>query len=323
MKVAITGGSGVVGGAVLRHLVEAGHEVKALARVQRSGALVADLGATPIPGDVLTPDALRELVDECELVFNVAGVNEMCSADPDRMWRVNVEGTRVLMNACRDAGVIRLVHTSSAVTIGEGDGEVGSEGTTHRGYFLSKYEESKHAAERLLFEDARGLDVVSVNPSSVQGPGRSTGTGRLFLAAARGDLKVAVDATFSLVDIDDCARGHLLAADEGVSGERYLLSGGVLTIREAVRLLGEALGRQMSVRYLPRSLVYGVSWFPEMAYSVFGKTPPICREAVRVMTHGHVYDGSRAERELGVRYTPVEETIFRTVTWFREEGLLD
>ncbi|MEA1903899.1 MAG: NAD-dependent epimerase/dehydratase family protein [Actinomycetota bacterium] len=322
MRVALTGGSGVVGGAVLRHLVEAGHEVKALARLPRSGAAVTSLGATPVPGDVLSPRAVRELVDGCEVVFHVAGVNEMCSADPNQMWRVNVEGTRVVMDSCRDAGVARLVHTSSAVTIGEGHGEVGRESSAHRGFFLSKYEETKTEAE-LLISEARGLDVVAVNPSSVQGPGRATGTGKLFLAAARGALPFAIDATISMVDIDDCARGHLLAATEGQTGERYLLSGVALTIREAVRLLGEAVGSEIKVRYLNPKLLAGVSWFPEILYKALGRQAPICREAVRVMTHDHNYDGSRAVNELGLEYTPVTETIARTVAWFRDEGLLD
>jgi len=323
VKAALTGGSGVVGAAVLRQLVEAGHEVKALARLPKSGARVAELGGFPVPGDVLSPEPVRELVDDCEVVFHVAGINEMCTADPDRMWRVNVEGTRVVMNACRDARVKRLVHTSSAVTMGESEDEIATEKTTHRGYFLSKYEETKTAAERLLFEDSRGLDVVAVNPSSVQGPGRATGTGRLFLEAARGKLRFAYNSRFSLVDIEDCARGHLLAADEGRSGERYLLSGTILSVGEALELLGEVLGQEIGVRYLNRNVILGLASIPEFLFGLLNKQPPICRESVRVMTHGHNYDGRRAERDLGLDYTPVRETVIRTVDWFRSEGLLE
>jgi dihydroflavonol-4-reductase len=194
--------------------------------------------------------------------------------------------------------------------------------TNHRGFFLSEYERTKAEAERLLFSEARGLDVVAVNPSSVQGPGRATGTGRIILNAARGKLPFLIDTTISLVDIDDCARGHLLAARRGESGERYLLSGATLTMREAVALLSEVTDHEMSPRFLPIGAVYAISVLVEIAFWAIRRRPPICREAVRVIGHGHHYDGSRATTELGLHYTPVEDTIRRTIEWFADEGLL-
>ncbi len=255
------------------------------------------------------------------MVFHVAGINELCSRDPGLMWRVNVDGTRAIMTACRAAGTGRLVHTSSAVTIGDREGTVATEHSPHRGFFLSEYERSKHEAERILLAEADGMDVVSVNPSSVQGPGRSTGTGRILLAAANGRLPLLFDTTISLVDIDDCARGHLLAAEHGVSGERYLLSGAVLDMRQALRLLSDATGHRLSPRYVKPAAVRGVSAVVEAVFGVMGRQPPVCREAARVMLHGHRYDGSRASRDLGLDYTPVSETITRTVEWFADEGL--
>ncbi len=322
MRVAVTGGSGVVGTAVISHLVESGHEVKALAYSTGSGAKLASLGATPVPGDVLDHDSIRSLVDGCEWVFHIAGVNQMCTRDPNRMWRINVEGTRIVMGACRAARVSRMIHTSSVVTLGSQKGEVATEFATHRGFYLSEYERTKTEAERLLFSEARGLDVVAVNPSSVQGPGRATGTGRILLNAARGKLPFLIDTTISLVDIEDCARGHLLAAEHGVAGERYLLSGATLTMREAVDLLSEMTDHQVSPRFLPTGVIYAISVVVEIIFRTIRRQPPICREAVRVIDHGHQYDGSRATRELGLRYTPVDETIGRTLEWFADEGLL-
>ena len=222
MKAAVTGGSGVVGAALVSHLVEQGHDVVALSRSPVSEARLQGLGASSLRGELLEDRDVRTLVRGADVVFHVAGVNEMCSRDPEFMWQVNVEGTRSVMRACQAEGVGRLVHTSSAVTIGEESGEVATEESQHRGFFLSEYERSKHEAERVLFAEADGLEVVSVNPSSVQGPGRSTGTGRIFLVAANGSLPVLFDTTISLVDIDDCARGHLLAAERGISGRRYI-----------------------------------------------------------------------------------------------------
>lgn len=310
MKVGLTGGSGIVGASVLGHLVEAGHDVRALARSTRSGAKIAALGAEPVPGDLLDPSALTSLVEGCELVFHVAGVNELCSRNPDDMWRVNVEGTRLVVSACMSAGVIRLVHTSSAVTVNAGED------------FISNYQRSKVEAERLLFREARGVEVVSVNPASVQGPGRATGTGKLMLAAARGKLPFLLDTTFSLVDIDDCARGHLLAADHGVDGQSYVLSGSTVSIQQAVALIAEVTGQDVNARLIPTSLAFAAAAIIEFACGIVGANPPVCREAIRVASKPHIYDGSKATSELGLNYTALEETIRRTVEWFRREGLL-
>lgn len=322
MKVAVTGGSGVVGATVVRHLVDAGHDVRALARATSSESKLTSLGATPIPGHVLDPESLKTLVGGCEWVFHIAGVNEMCSRDPVRMWRVNVEGTRLVMNACLHAGVARMIHTSSAVTIGEKKGAVATEHSPHRGWYLSEYERTKAEAERLAFKEARGLEVVAVNPSSVQGPGRATGTGAILLNLVRGRLPFVIDTTISLVDINDCARGHLLAAERGVTGDRYLLSGATLKMREAVSLLAEVIGHDLTPRYLRRWTVMALGAVVEAGFRLARRQPPICRETVRMMSFGHNYDGSRATTELGLRYTAVEETLKRTIEWFEAEGLL-
>ncbi|HWB88842.1 MAG TPA: NAD-dependent epimerase/dehydratase family protein [Acidimicrobiia bacterium] len=322
MRVALTGGSGVVGRAVLRHAVAAGHEVRALARTDDAVSLVQSLGADPIRGDVLDTGSLDTLVTGSDLVFHVAGVNETCSTDPGRMWRVNVEGTANVIAAAARAGARRLVHTSSAVTIGEGRGEVGAESTRRSRGFLSEYERTKTAAEALALAEGTGIEVVAVNPASVQGPGRSTGTGALLLAAARGKLPLLADTTFSLVDIDDCARGHLLAADRGVPGERYLLSGAVLTVRQALQIMSGITEGIPRPWFLEAGAIRLVAPFVAGTSRLFGRRPPLCPESARVLLHGHRYDGSRATRELGLDYTPVEQTFSRALDWYRAEGLL-
>jgi dihydroflavonol-4-reductase len=310
VAVAVTGGSGVVGAAVIRHLVKAGHEVRALARSTTSGSAVAALGAIPVPGDILDPESLSDLVRGCSRVFHVAGINELCTRSPKRMWDVNVEGTRLVVNACRRSGVQRMVLTSSAVTVGDHDP------------YLSEYERTKTEAEKLAFAEARGLEVVAVNPSSVQGPGRATGSAALILNAARGKLRYLVDTTISLVDINDCARGHLLAAERGEPGQRYVLSGATLTMSEAVDLLNEIGGGSLNPRYLPVWLLSVFGLIGELAAKVLRFTPPVCRETARVMSQSHKYDGSRAVQALGLEYTPIRRTLEETVEWFRLEGLL-
>jgi dihydroflavonol-4-reductase len=201
---------------------------------------------------------------------------------------------------------------------------VGAELTVHRGWYLSTYERTKTEGERAALAEAGrlGQDLVCLNPSSVQGPGRASGTGRFLLAFLDGRLRVFVDTNVSLVDIADCVEGHLLAAERGASGQRYLLSGIALTISDALALAAEVAGVQAKPRLLPRPVATVAATVVERSYRLAGRHPQVCREMVRTLLHGHRYDGSRAVRELGLRYTDPRDTLSRTVEWARSEGLL-
>jgi dihydroflavonol-4-reductase len=260
----------------------------------------------------------------CELVYHVAGVNGFCLRDPSRMFEANVEGSRAVIAAAARAGVERVVYTSSAATLGEASGTVGREDSPHRGWFLSAYERSKFEAERAVFAAARetGVEVVCVNPASVQGPGRATGSARLLLAYLNGRLRVSVDSRLSLVDVADCTEGHLLAASRGKAGERYVLSGATLTLREGLALLGRVAGIERPVRTVPPSLAMAAATTAEALAWVRRDTPHLCRELARTLIHGHAYDGSKATRALGLRYTPLEKTLRRTIDWWFEQRLV-
>jgi dihydroflavonol-4-reductase len=323
-RIFVTGGSGVVGGALVERLRERGDEVIALARSDVAEAALESRGARVVRGDLLDAEALARGMDGCETVFHVAGVNSMCVEDPQSMLRTNVEGPVAMVRAAARAGIRRLVHTSSANTIGEPEGSVGREDTPHRGWYLSVYERSKTEGEHAVLEAGRdeGVEVVCVNPSSVQGPGRVRGTGRIMLAFLDGRLKLFVDTNVSLVDIGDCAEGHLLAAEHGAPGERYILNGMTLTITDALQLAADVAGVHRRPRLVPRGLATAAGTAVERAFRLARRHPPICREMVRTLIHGHRYDGSRAERELGIRYTEPRETVRRTVEWARRTGLL-
>jgi len=323
-RVFVTGGSGVVGRALVERLVAGGDEVVALARSRPAEETVRSLGAQPVRGDIFDEDALASGMSGCSVIYNVAGVNTLCVEDPEPMLRANVDGPPVVVRAAARAGVGRFVHTSSAATIGEASGVVGREDTPHRGWYLSTYERSKTEGERAVFEAGRdaGVDVVCVNPSSVQGPGRSGGTARFLLAYLDGRLKVFVPTNVSLVDIADCAEGHVLAAQRGVAGERYLLNGIALSITEALALAGEVAGVHGRPRLVPRQVAVAGAWVVEHGSRLARRKPPVCREMVRTLLHGHIYDGSRAERDLGLRYTAPRDTLRKTVDWARAEGLL-
>jgi dihydroflavonol-4-reductase len=324
MRVFVTGGTGVIGTALVGRLLERGDEVIALARSDAASRSLEARGARVVRGEGDDEDALARGMVGCVKVFNVAGVNELCVEDPRPMERMNVGGAVAAVRAAARAGVARLVHTSSAATIGEPPGSVGSERTPHRGWYLSNYERTKTEGEHAALATSRevGQDLVLVNPSSVQGPGRAGGTGRILLAFLDGRLRVFVPTHVSLVDIDDCVTGHLLAAERGVAGERYLVNGMTLEITQALALAAEVAGVERKPRLLPRRVATVAAAAVERGFRLAGRRPPVCREMVRTLLHGHRYDGSRATRDLGLRYTDPRETIRKTVEWARAEGLI-
>jgi dihydroflavonol-4-reductase len=326
MTVLVTGGSGFLGGAIVRHLVADGRDVLATVRSRQAAATVEALGARSISVPLDDPVALGVAMQGVETVFHVAGLNSLCPRDATRMHRVNVELPVAVVRAAAIAGVPRVVHTSSAATVGEGEGSIGSERSPHRGSFLSVYERTKYLGERAALRagDDLGVAVVSVDPCSVQGPGRVSGTARLLLRVMRVSTAVLVPTWISLIDVDDCAQGHLLAERHGGAGQRYLLCGASLPLEQAVEMLRARTGRPHRVRWLPRAALRAA--IPASALMArFGKADeaPVCPGMLKTLLHGHRYDGSKAAHELGLRYRPLEETIDRTIAWYQEHGMLN
>lgn len=286
---------------------------------------MAAKGADAVHAELLDEGGLAEAMAGCEIAYHVAGVNTMCPDDPAVLHRVNGDAPVVVARAARRAGVRRLVHTSSAATIGEAKGTVGNEDSPHRGWFQSTYEESKLAGERAVLAAGRdlGLEVVSVNPSSVQGPGRARGTGKILLSLLDGRLKVFVHTQISVVDIADCVEGHVLAAGRGRPGERYVVSGATFTSEEAFAILGRVGGQTVRPRMLPAGVAVAVATAAGVGFRLARRHPPICRKMMQTMIHGHRYDGSKATRELGLHYTPVEDTLRRTLDWAVAEGHIE
>jgi dihydroflavonol-4-reductase len=323
-RVFLTGGSGLIGGALAARLIERGDEVVALARSDESERALAARGARVVRGDVLDEDAMAAGMGGCELVFHVAGINTLCPRDPAALFHVNVRGAETAVRAAARAGVPRVVLTSSAAALGEPQGTVGREDTEHRGSYLSLYERSKHEGEHAAFATAgrTGVELVSINPSSVQGPGRSGGTARIMIAYLNGRLRAFVDTHISLVDIADCVESHILGAEHGRAGQRYVICGATITSLQALELVTDASGIRHKVRLLPAPVAQAAGALAEGVFRVRGKTPPFCREMVRTLLHGHRYDGSLAARELGLRYTPVADTFRRTIEWAVDTGLV-
>jgi dihydroflavonol-4-reductase len=325
VKVFLTGGSGLIGGALATRLIERGDEVVALARSDEAASKLHAKGVQhTVKGDTLDEDALAHGMEGCELLYHVAGVNTLCAEDPALLLHVNVRGAETAVRAAARAQVPRVVLTSSSSSIGEVQGTIGSEQSPHRGSYMSVYERSKHEGEKAAFAAAKraGLELVAINPSSVQGPGRASGTGKILIAYLNGKMKVFIDTNISLVDIQDAVEAHILGAEKGNPGERYLISGATITSREALDLVTEITGVRHPVRFIPASLAKAAAATVEGVFRVRGKHPPVCREMINTMLHGHRYDGSYAAQALGLEYTPVQETLRRTIEWARTAGLV-
>jgi dihydroflavonol-4-reductase len=322
--VLVTGATGFVGGGIARRLLADGREVRALSRRPDAATALRALGVEVVAGDVLEPETVEAASRGCDVVYHAAGVNGFCMRDPGPMRAANVTGTENVIGACARAGVRRVVYTSSAAVIGEAAGVVATEDTPHRGWFLSEYERSKHDAEAVAVREAErhGVELVCVNPASVQGPGRTGGTARLILDYANGKLRTLVRSRFSLVDADDCSEGHLLAEARGAPGRRYLLAGVCVTTEEAVATLARITGIERRALTLPRPVALTAGDVAATVARVRGRRPRLCREMVATLLHGHAYDGSRAARELGLEYRSFDDMVRRTLAWYVDQGLV-
>lgn len=321
-RVLITGATGFIGGLLLARLVGEGRAVRALVRKPADRERLAVTSGVELALGALGDDeALVRAADGCGVVYHVAGMNRLCLADPAPLYRVNVEGTRRVLQAARKAGVRRVVYTSSAATLG-GDGtRVVDEKTAQPGEFTSHYARSKFEAEQVALS-FHGLDVVAVNPSSVQGPGRTTGTAKVFIDYLNGRLPFDLPARFGLCYTKDCVSGHLLAETRGTPGQRYVLNTATLSNVEAIDLIGEIAGLRRRPRTLPLGMAMALATGVELVSRWRSHEPSLCRESVRTLGHPHLYDGSRAERELGVRYTPIRVAMEAAVRWYLEQGLV-
>jgi dihydroflavonol-4-reductase len=321
-RVLVTGGTGFVGGLLLARLVAEGRQVRALIRRPADREQLPDPQVELALGDVRDEESLARAADCCAVVYHLAGLNQLCLPDPAPLYLVNVEGTRRMLQAARRAGVRRVVHTSSAATLG-GDGtRVVDESAGPPAEFTSHYARSKFEAEQLALA-FDGVEVVAVNPSSVQGPGRTTGTAKVFIGYLNGRLPFDLPARFGLCYTEDCVNGHLLAEAKGRPGQRYVLNTATVTNIEAIDLIAVIAGLADRPRTLPLPLAMAAAAGAEALARLRGRPPRLCREFVRTAGHPHLYDGSRAERELGLRYTNLRAAMEATVHWYVQQGLVN
>ena len=320
----ITGSTGVVGKPLLRKIVNQGHNVFALSRSNNNDHLFSDLGVKKIEGNLFTKSLYDDLSD-CNLdaIFHIAGVNKMCSKNPDGMFKANIEGTKAMLQLANRLKIKKFIYTSSAVTLGEKLGTLGNEQSNHRGYFLSNYEESKYLAEKEAFAYDKDFEFVSVNPSSVQGPGRVSGTAKLLISTLNKSYPPLIKNNISIVDIDDCTDGHYQALLNGEDNQRYVLNSFQTTSEELLsklKSLSEWSGRPM---YIPKLGLKIIAPLGDLYKLLSNSTPLICSESARVLTHGHIYDGSKAGDKLNIYYIDLDMFIEKTINWLIDENYVN
>ncbi len=327
MRALVTGATGFVGAAVARALLRDGWQVRALARSGSDRGNLRDLPLEVAVGDLTDRSSLERAAAGCQGLFHVAADYRLGAPDPAQLYRTNVEGTRNILQAARRAGVERTVYTSSVATIGiPADGTPGDEQSPSAlGTMIGHYKRSKFLAEEAALLEARsGLSVVIVNPSTPVGPGdvKPTPTGQLVLDAAAGRMPAYVDTGLNIVHVDDVAAGHLLAFHRGRVGERYILGGVDMSLREILGEIARIVGRKPPQIRLPYAAVLPIACVAELVAKVSGRSGRVTLEGVRMSRKRMFFSSAKAVQELGYRWRPPAEAFADAVSWFRERGLL-
>jgi dihydroflavonol-4-reductase len=323
MTVLVTGGAGFIGTRLVEALLANGEQVRVLDLEAHEAALPGDLGADLVVGDMLDREAVGAALDGCQRVFHVAALFAMWQPDRGAYYRVNVDGTRSVLETALAMGVRRVVHTSSAVTIGEARDQPGHEETTHRGYFLSDYERSKCLGEQVAFDVCQhGLPLVVLNPTTVYGPGQTTHMTGALARFLNGRLPAVVDAKLNFAYIDDVVDGHLCALERGEVGRRYIMGGQNASLVEFLSLGAEIAGVSARPRAVPGSLVKTAARALDALSRVTRRRPLVSIGEAKTASHSFMFDTSKAREELGLEWTPLREGLERTVSWLLDEGLV-
>jgi dihydroflavonol-4-reductase len=323
----VTGATGFVGAAVLRALLNDGQTVRALVRPGRDRRNLDGLRVETAEGTLEDHASLAGAVEGCRALFHVAADYRLWVPDPEAMYRTNVDGTRALMQAALAAGVERVVYTSSVATLGL-DPSGPADETTPVGLadMIGPYKRSKYLAEEavraLVLRDR--LPCVIVNPSTPVGPRdiRPTPTGRVVVEAAKGRMPAYVDTGLNLVHVDDVAAGHLLAFARGRTGERYILGGDNLTLKEMLGEIARLCGRRPPGLRIPRRALYPVALFAEVWGRLSGREPLTTLDGLRMARKRMFFSSAKAKDELGYAPRPAAEGLADAIAWFRAQGYL-
>jgi dihydroflavonol-4-reductase len=328
MKALVTGGSGFVGSSVVRRLLQEGIQVRALVREGSNRQVLGGLQVEYVIGDLRDLPGLKKVVAGCQQVFHVAALYTYWHRNRQEIYDINVEGTRNVMQAALDAGIERVVHTSSVATLGLLEDETPANEWTPSSLsdMIGDYKRSKFMAEEVARQFARrGLPVVIVNPSTPLGPRdiKPTPTGQMVLDFINGKMPAYVDTGLNFVDVEDVALGHWQAAQKGQVGERYILGCRNMTLAEFFLQLSQVTGQPAPRVRIPHVAAMFYAYIDSsLARINRRRIPRATLDTVR-LSHKHMYfDSSRAVNELGFPQTDIAESVKKAVDWYHANGYI-
>ena len=328
MKTLITGSTGFLGSAVLRELLDDGREVKLLVRKDANTANIDGLDVEVAYGDLRDSESIRSALNGCDILYHVAAYYSLWDRDPQLIYEINVEGTRKILQAAKERDLKRIVYTSTVGCIGLNDDTTPSnENTSFDPNTLSNdYKKSKHQAEQVVVEFARGgLPVVIVNPSTPVGPRdiKPTPTGQIILDFLNREMPAYLDTGLNLIDVKDCARGHILAEQKGIPGERYILGNENMSLIDILVTLEKITGLKSPRIKMPFWVALSAGWACEIVSNhLTGKPPAVPLAGVKMAKYFMYFDSSKAIQKLGLAQNPVENALRQSVDWFKDNNYL-
>ena len=328
MKVLVTGATGFIGSRVVRKLLEKGADIRVLVRKKSNLENISGLHVDLAYGDLTEPESLYDALEGCEALFHVAAEYKLWIPEPKSIYRTNVEGTVNLMKAALQKGIKRIVYTSSVATLGiNPDGTPADENTpVTLQDMIGHYKRSKYIAEEKVKEMIKKakLPATIVNPSTPIGPGdiKPTPTGRLIVEAASGRMPAYVDTGLNIVHVDDVADGHVLAFERGRIGERYILGGENLTLKELLERIARITGKPAPKIRLSPNVILPLAYVVEFFSKITKKEPFVTVDGVLMSKKKMFFSIEKAKKELGYNPRPVDEAIKDSIDWFRQKGYI-
>jgi dihydroflavonol-4-reductase len=327
VKALVTGATGFIGSHIVRELLKNGASVRALVRKGSDRKNLAGMDAEIVEGDILDRDSLSSALKTCDTLFHAAADYRLWTRDPAAMYAANIGGTENVLEAALSAGVGKVVYTSSVGTLGNrGDGTPGDEDTpVNFSDMVGDYKKSKFLAERKAESFlSRGLQLVIVNPSTPVGPFdiKPTPTGKIIVDFLSRRMPAYLETGLNLIAVEECARGHILAAEKGRTGEKYVLGNENLMLAEIFGMLSGISGVPAPKFCLPYPPVLAAAWLNEAVSAVTGREPMIPLAGVRMAKKLMFFSSKKANIELGFETTSVCNALERSVEWFRVNGYI-
>ena len=324
MTTLVTGAAGFLGSHVTRQLVAAGETVRVLVRASSSNRAIADLPLEYVTGDLRDQSSLQRAMQGVQKVFHVAADYRLWAKNPQDIYDSNVGGTKNLLSAAKQAGIDRLIYTSTVATIAVDRPQLPNEFTDSKlDEMVGHYKRSKWMAEQEVLQAAKaGFPAVVAMPTTPVGPWdwKPTPTGKIIVDFLNGKMPGYVETGLNFIGVEDCAAGHLLVAEKGQIGERYLLGAENLTLKQVLDALAQLTGLPAPRLKIPHALALGVA-YAETAFSrLIGREPQIPVEGVKIAQHLMFVDCARAQRELVFHSEPVAAAFERAVRWYEKNG---